>query len=371
MLRQFIGSGLVSSVSGRFCVPKKLIECLRWYSKDTASIKNEEDVKRSSVSEYYSDLWEGKKKLQTNCCTEEEKEPQPSSCCCGSRSTLSQQVKTAISKVHDDVLTRSYGCGSPIPPFLTDCTVVDLGSGVGKDSYTASYLVGPNGRAIGIDMTDTALELSRSYIEYHQKAFGYAKPNVEFRKAMIEKTGLPDATADVVMSNCVINLTPDKRIVFSEVFRILKEGGEMFFSDVYSNMPVAEELRKDPTLWGECISGALPFDAFKEMVKEVGFGPIFEVGGYEIKIQNEHLEKLIKDHAPDLKFFSKTMRLIKLPKGCMKMDKVHQKVILKDADEFFLSKDIVFDEMLPKWVEDPNILLALKETRYASHFDFI
>jgi arsenite methyltransferase len=266
---------------------------------------------------------------------------------------------------------RSYGCGSPLAPFLKGCTVVDLGSGVGKDCYTAAYLVGGEGRVVGIDMTDTALELSRSYIEYHQKAFGYEKPNVEFHKATIEKTGLPDGIADVVMSNCVINLTPDKRVVYNEVFRVLKEGGEMFFSDVYSNVPVPESLRTDPTLWGECISGALPFDAFLSMVQEVGFGPAYEVGGYEIVIQNEAIAALIKERAPDLKFFSKTMRLIKLPKNAKKEEKVDQKVVLKDGEEFLLSKDIIFDAMLPKWIEDPLVLAALKETRYREHFDFL
>ena len=145
----------------------------------------------------------------------------------------------------------------------------------------------------------------------------------------------------------------------------------MFFSDVYSNVPVPESLRTDPTLWGECISGALPFDAFLSMVQEVGFGPAYEVGGYEIVIQNEAIAALIKERAPDLKFFSKTMRLIKLPKNAKKEEKVDQKVVLKDGEEFLLSKDIIFDAMLPKWIEDPLVLAALKETRYREHFDFL
>ena len=135
-----------------------------------------------------------------------------SACCCTDEN-LSSAVKAAMSEINDEIITRFYGCGSPLPPLLEGCTVVDLGCGTGRDAYVASHLAGPSGYVIGVDMTEEQLDVARRNLTSQMKRFGYAKPNVDFRQGYMEdlKTAdIADDSLDVVVSNCVLNLSPDK-----------------------------------------------------------------------------------------------------------------------------------------------------------------
>ena len=141
------------------------------------------------------------------------------------------------SLIADEIQDRFYGCGSPIPHALEGATVLDLGCGTGLDAYLASQLAGETGRVIGVDMTPEQLEVARRYQEDHRVRFGHANSNVEFHQGYMERLdliGLEDNSVDVVISNCVINLAPDKERV-SEILRVLKPGGEMFFADVFTD----------------------------------------------------------------------------------------------------------------------------------------
>lgn len=149
----------------------------------------------------------------------------------------------------DDVMTRYYGCGLVTPELLNGCHVLDLGCGAGRDRYAIGQMVGENGFVTGVDMADEQLAVANQHSEYHREKFGYAKANTKFLKGYIEKLdelNIADNSIDVVVSNCVINLSPDKYAVLKEIFRMLKPSGEIYFSDVYAEKRVPANLVDDP-----------------------------------------------------------------------------------------------------------------------------
>ena len=231
-----------------------------------------------NAKEYYGKSLKGTKDLKTNCCTCSEKPP--------------KHVSVALSQLHDDIISHYYGCGLVIPDELEGLTCLDLGCGAGHDVYILSKLVGEKGKVYGVDMTKEQLEIAEKYKDYQAKAFGYEKSNVEFINGYIEKlTDIPDNSIDLIVSNCVVNLCPNKKDVFSEAYRVLKPGGEMYFSDVYSDRRIPLELLHDPVLHGECLSGALYWNDFLSLVKSVGFKSPRLVKDKKITIENEEIEK--------------------------------------------------------------------------------
>ncbi|MPZ99777.1 MAG: arsenite methyltransferase [Dehalococcoidia bacterium] len=161
----------------------------------------------------------------------------------------------------------SYGCGNPvaIAGLQAGETVLDLGSGAGLDCFLAAKQVGPSGRVIGLDMTDEMLALA----ETNREKVGVA--NVEFRKGVIEQIPLDDASVDVIISNCVINLSPDKDAVFDEAARVLRPGGRFQVSDIVLRRPVSEAEQADMELWSACKSGALVIDDYTARLRAAGF----------------------------------------------------------------------------------------------------
>lgn len=214
---------------------------------------------RQAVKEYYGKDLTSKHDLKTNAC-----------CLTESPSTT---VKDILSMLHPDVTNKSYGCGSPIPEDLKGLKVLDLGSGSGTDCFVLSKLVGQNGFVTGVDMTDEQLKVANSYIEYHTERFGYDRPNIEFKCGHIEDLAsleISDNSLDLVVSNCVINLSPNKHKVFSEIFRTLKPGGELYFSDVFCDRRLPQELIKDKELLGECLAGAMYEEDFRRIMYSLG-----------------------------------------------------------------------------------------------------
>ncbi len=183
-------------------------------------------------------------------------------------------VTEVMPLIADEVIARFYGCGSPIPPALEGCTVLDLGSGSGRDVYVLSKLVGETGHVIGVDMTPEQIEVAQRYQQEQAKRFGYAHSNVEFRLGYIEDLaaiGIQDESIDLVVSNCVVNLSPFKEMVMKEVFRVLKPGGELYFSDVYASRRLPQELHDDPVLHSECLGGATYAEDFRQLMRRVGW----------------------------------------------------------------------------------------------------
>ncbi|MBQ9042548.1 MAG: arsenosugar biosynthesis radical SAM protein ArsS [Eggerthellaceae bacterium] len=176
--------------------------------------------------------------------------------------------------IADEIIARFYGCGSPIPPALEGCTVLDLGCGTGRDVYVLSKLVGETGHVIGVDMTPEQLEVAKRYQQEQAERFGHATSNVEFRLGYIEDLvgcGIEDESIDLVVSNCVVNLSPFKDLVMSEVYRVLKPGGELYFSDVYASRRLPDELRDDPILHSECLGGATYAEDFRQLMRRAGW----------------------------------------------------------------------------------------------------
>jgi SAM-dependent methyltransferase len=169
------------------------------------------------------------------------------------------------------VLDRFYGCGSPVTAANPQPgeTYVDLGSGAGIDCFIAAKHVGPGGTVIGVDMTDQMLAVARDSSAKVAAALGYAV--VEFRKGYLEQIPVEDKIADVVTSNCVINLSPDKPKVLAEIWRILKDHGRTVIADIVSDREVPPRLKVNEQLWGECIVGALTEEQFLAMLEQAGF----------------------------------------------------------------------------------------------------
>lgn len=251
-----------------------------------------------SVKDYYGKILKSNEDLQSNaCCTADQ---------------MPKAHRDILAKIAPEVNDTYYGCGLPIPPALNGITILDLGSGSGRDAFLLSALVGETGHVIGIDMTEEQLAIANKYRHTQAEAFDFTTPNTEFRHGYIEDlkaAGIADNSIDVVVSNCVINLSPDKERVFKEIFRVLKPGGEMYISDVFADRRVPESLQKDPVLFGECISGALYIEDFRRLCAQSGCADYRVVSTRPLIINNPEL----KEKMGDIQLNSITVRAFKLP----------------------------------------------------------
>ncbi|HET8940368.1 MAG TPA: methyltransferase domain-containing protein [Rudaea sp.] len=214
---------------------------------------------QAAVREYYGQTLQTSADLRT------------SACC--SADSMPEYLRALLAKLHPQVRERFYGCGSPIPAAVDGACVLDLGCGSGRDVYMLSNLVGANGRVIGVDMTAEQLEVAQRHREFHAHAFGFAQSNVEFKHGDLASLGalaIPDASVDVVVSNCVLNLVPDKPRAFAEIVRVLKPGGELYFSDVFADRRLPPELMADSELVGECLAGAMYVEDFRRLLANLG-----------------------------------------------------------------------------------------------------
>lgn len=249
-----------------------------------------------SVRHYYGQVLQSSTDLKT------------SACC--SITAMPAHLKPLLANLHSDVLERFYGCGSPLPPALRGKTVLDLGCGSGRDCYLLSQLVGATGRVIGVDMTIEQLEIATRYHNWHSEQFGY--DNVEFLHGHIENLaaiGIADNSIDVVVSNCVINLSPEKPRVLAEILRVLKVGGELYFSDVFADRRIPAALRQDPVLLGECLGGALYWEDFRRYCTDLGCPDVRVVTHSPISLNDAEVATKIGM----VKFHSATIRAFKLP----------------------------------------------------------
>jgi len=251
-----------------------------------------------SVQNYYGQVLNSSLDLKTSaCCTLD---------------AMPVHLRPFLADLHPEVVERFYGCGSPLPPALQGCKVLDLGCGSGRDCYLLSRLVGEAGLVIGVDITVEQLAVAKRHCDWHAERYGYVRSNVQFVQGQIEdlaSAGLADNSIDVVVSNCVINLSANKKQVLSEIFRVLKPGGELYFSDVYADRRIPSALKMDPVLLGECLGGALYWEDFRRIMQDLGCPDVRVVKENPITLDDPEVAAKIGM----VNFRSITVRAFKMP----------------------------------------------------------
>jgi SAM-dependent methyltransferase len=313
-----------------------------------------------AVKDYYGKTLRSSDDLKTMaCCTPD---------------SMPTRVKALLSNIHDEVLTKYYGCGLVAPEELRGRRVLDLGCGSGRDVYLMSQLVGPSGEVVGVDMTPEQLETATAHIEWHRERFGYARNNVRFLHGYIERLdalGLEPASFDVIVSNCVVNLSIDKPAVLQGAFDLLKPGGEFHFADIYADRRLDPSLRDDPVVYGECLGGALYWGDFLALAKAAGFGDPRLAASRPLEISDSEIEERIGT----TRFYSATYRLFKIEGLEPACEDYGQAVIYRGGvpeapHRFTLDSHHVIEKgrLFPVC---GNSWRMLKESRFAPYFDFL
>lgn len=306
------------------------------------------------VQHYYGEVLQRSADLKTSaCCTAEPP----------------AHLLPLLARVHPDICARFYGCGFPIPGALEGRTVVDLGCGTGRDVYVLAQLVGEAGTVHGVDMTAEQLELAREHRDWHARQFGHATSNVQLHHAKIEELSfLDDASVDVVVSNCVLNLSPDKERVFHEIARVLVPGGELYLSDVVVDRRLPTHLARDPVLVGECLGGAMYDFDLQQLACRVGFLDPREVSRRPISVDDPELAARVGA----ARFFSTTTRYFKLPDLDARCEDYGQVAtylgtLTDRAAGYWLDDHHLFEAHRPERVCS-NTAAMLRDTRLAPHF---
>ncbi|MEW5717153.1 MAG: arsenite methyltransferase [Chloroflexota bacterium] len=241
---------------------------------------------KAHVRERYADI--ARQKLAgkpSSCCAPMSAEAS----CCAPSDVIPADLLTTKDALPDDIVNTSLGCGTPleIAKMQPGETVLDLGSGGGLDCFVAAKRVGARGRVIGVDMTPDMLTLARA------NAQKIGATNVEFRQGELENLPVDDNSVDVIISNCVVNLAPDKDRVFREAFRVLKPGGRVAISDMVTRAPLPEIMRANMVSWAACVSGAIMEDEYIEKMRAAGFVGVAKVAGGENPLEPVYSAKFI------------------------------------------------------------------------------
>lgn len=312
------------------------------------------------VQKYYGEVLEKSGDLKTNACCTVEAPP--------------RHVERALGEIHGEVASRYYGCGLVVPEALSGCRVLDLGCGSGRDCYLLSQLVGPQGEVVGVDMTEAQLEVAERYRDWHAERFGYPQSNVSFHLGYIERLDdlpLEPESFDLIVSNCVVNLSPDKAAVLRGAHRLLKAGGELHFADVYADRRVPDEAARDPVLYGECLGGALYWNDFLGLANGAGFVDPRLLSDRPIEIEDERIERAVRG----VSFYSATYRLFKvsgLEPACEDYGQavVYRGTVPHHPDRFVLDSHHVMDTGRVFGICG-NTFEILRQSRFGDHFELI
>lgn len=314
----------------------------------------------ANAQDYYGKVLGSSEDLRTDACTTTAAPP--------------PHVRRALGRVHPEVSDRYFGCGLIAPEGMQGMRVLDLGCGAGRDVYVLAQLAGESGAVVGIDATAEQLAVARRHGEWHRKKFDYERSNVSFVLGDITKLdclGLDPASFDIIVSNCAINLVEDKASVFTAAHRLLKPGGEFYFSDVYADRRVPGALRADPVLHGECLAGALYWNDFLGLARAARFRDPRLVADRPLAI----LDVSVQDAIGAIRFFSATYRLFNIHELEQACEDFGQAVVYRGhlpeaPDCFVLDKHHRFEanKVVPVC---GNTWRMLAETRFGRHFDFI
>ena len=313
------------------------------------------------VRDYYGEQLKSSADLATNAC-----------CASGAPP---EWVRERLAHVHPEVEARFYGCGFPFPLALEGCDVLDLGCGTGRDVFVLSQLVGAGGIVHGVDMTEAQLALARQHEQWHADRFGYDAPNTRFHRGFIEdlrSLGIEDESLDVIVSNCVVNLSPRKDLVLAEAYRALRPGGELYLSDVLADRRLPPDVSRDPLLHAECLGGAMYENDFADLAKTVGFLDPRVMKRGAIVVQNAEIARKVGA----ARFSSITYRLLKLPGLDPRCEDFGQVATYRGGIEgtegtgglFWLDDHHAFEPGRPERV-CRNTARMLSEGRWSAHFD--
>jgi len=311
----------------------------------------------SQVKEYYGQTIKQQSDLKTDAC-----------CPLDSFPPYLKEIRELLPKVIKD---KFYGCGSPIPLAIEGCRVLDLGCGTGHDVFLLSKLVGPKGEVLGVDMTEEQLAVANEHAQEVSERLGFPRPHTQFLHGTMEdlsEIGIETNSMDVVISNCVINLSPDKDKVFSEIFRVLKPGGELLFADIFSDRRIPIALKSDTTLVGECLAGALYMEDFRRILSRLGCSDFRTVSKRPLQV-NDHK---IKAQIGNIQFSSATIRAFKLNDLEDRCEDYGQIGIYQGTIPYSLKAFLLDDHHLfEKGRRVPicgNTASMLSKSRYGNHF---
>jgi SAM-dependent methyltransferase len=313
----------------------------------------------ANAQDYYGKVLKGSGDLRTDACATTE--------------APSAAMRAALANVHPEVKARYYGCGLIAPASLEGARVLDLGSGSGQDAYVLAQCVGETGAVVGVDATPEQLAVARAHQDWHRDRFGYAHSNVEFIESDIGKLdalGLAPNSFDVIVSNCVFNLIEDKPAVFAAAHRLLKPGGEVYFSDVYADRRLPASLRSDPVLHGECLGGALYWNDFLRVAKGAGFLDPRLVTSRRLGIGDDAIAAKVAT----ARFYSATYRLFKID-GLESACEDHGQAVRYKGGVAGQEAAFVLDghhviEVGRMFPVCGNTFAMLQQTRFAPHFEF-
>lgn len=260
----------------------------------------------ASVEDYYGRVLEQTSDLKTNACVTTARPP--------------PQIMRWLRHVPSEVTDKYYGCGTPLPLGIDGLRLLDLGSGSGRDCYIAAALVGEQGHVTGVDMTASQIEVAAKHTkDFCCNTLQYDAPNMEFKEGMIEylgKAGIANGSMDIVISNCVVNLSPHKELVLRGVYDALVDGGEFYFSDVYCDRRLPAHVRTHAVLFGECLAGAMYVQDFVRLCHRVGFVDPRVLSSAPIDVRDPELQEVCGNAV----FTSITYRLFKLPRASPELD---------------------------------------------------
>ncbi|GJD05951.1 Arsenite methyltransferase [Galdieria sulphuraria] len=327
-----------------------------FYQKISSVCKERSFISTEQVAKYYKNVVTGNSRI---------------SCPCSSGILTSKQQEI-LSSIHPTILEKYYGCASPIPTAMEGCTVLDLGCGTGRDVYLCSALVGNKGKVIGVDLLPEMLEIASQYKSYHAEKFfqDSSQSNVQFLKGHIEnlrEIGIADGSIDIVISNCVVNLSDDKEKIFKEVARVLKPGGEFYFADKYIDRRLSAEARQDLELVGQCLGKAMYIQDFVSLVKKAGFSDIRLVSSSKERLSLETETKLNGASA-----YSCVFRAFRLEHLDECLEDYQETAIFHgatdvDRDTYQFDCNLKFLKDLPVSV-DGNTAEIIRHSRLSRHF---
>ena len=285
-------------------------------------------------------------------------------------STIPDSVREKLFNVSAEIKNYFHEFGAPLPPLLDGCTVLDLGAGSGRDSYLAAQLVGPTGRVIAVEPNAARLAIAEKYLDQEMNQFGYDTPNIEFHVGVPEDLSfIPDDSVDVVISNVTFNLSPDKDAYIKEVKRVLKDDGEWYFTDVFTDRRIPKELASRLDARALRLGGAMYINDFRRLAQANGFADPRYPLTFKTPLSEEEQAMF-----PDIAFATITARLMNsdwTEDVCESFgEKVTYKGNLEDyPNEFLFDYNIKFPAGVEVTVCN-NVSALAAHSRYKDAFEY-